>query len=569
MYNASAIILKISLFILTCSLLPGCENTEKDTAPIFNPTEEISTAAPPKKPNILLIVVDDLGYADLGVFGGEINTPTIDALANTGTLLTNFHAASVCSPTRSMLMSGTDNHLAGLGTMAEGLAPNQRGKPGYEGYLNFRVVSLPTLLRDANYHTYMAGKWHLGLEENISPYARGFERSFALLHGGGGHFNDLGIDIETKKALYREDKNLVDLPDDFYSTRSYTDKLIEYISSNHGDDKPFFAYLAYTAPHWPLQAPEESIAKYKGKYDAGYDVIHAQRIERMIELGLIPADAPIAPRLPSEPAWDELSDEQKKFEVRMMEIYAAMVDDIDVNIDRLLSYLKGIDELDNTFIFFMSDNGAESAPLHDWPVFGDLIKECCNNSYENMGKADSYLYYGQNWGRVSTGPFRAYKGYASEGGVRVPAFANYAGLVKKGATNKSYTSVMDVMPTLLELAAVQHPGEQYQGREILPMQGLSLLPIFDSSKDSIRDKDAWMGAEVFGRRSISQGDWKLLMMEPPWGSGEWQLYNLETDPAEQIDLAASEPERMKKMIEFWQQYEADNGLIKAEGGIQF
>jgi arylsulfatase A-like enzyme len=569
MYKISAIILKLSLFILTCSLLPGCDNNYKDTAPIFGPTEETIEATPLKKPNILLIVVDDLGYADLGIFGGEINTPTIDALASSGILLTNFHAASVCSPTRSMLLSGTDNHLAGLGTMAEGLAPNQKGKPGYEGYLNFRVVSLPTLLRDANYHTYMTGKWHLGLEESISPYARGFERSFALLHGGGGHFNDLGIDLETKKALYREDENLVDLPEDFYSTQTYTDKLIEYISSNHGDDQPFFAYLAYTAPHWPLQAPEASIAKYKGKYDAGYDVIHAQRIARMIDLGLIPADAPIAPRLPGEPTWEELSAEQKKIEARMMEIYAAMVDDLDVNINRLLSYLKDINELDNTFIFFMSDNGAESAPLHDWPVFGDWIKECCNNAYENMGKADSYLYYGQNWGRVSTGPFRAYKGYAAEGGVRVPAFANFSGLVKKGMTSESYTSVMDVMPTLLELAGAQHPGDQYQGREVLPMQGLSLLPILNSSQDSIRDKNAWMGAEVFGRRSITQDNWKLLMMEPPWGNGEWQLYNLTTDPAEQNDLSATEPERLKTMIEYWQQYESDNGLIEAEGGTVF
>ena len=569
MYKSSVFVLKLILLVLTCLLLPGCEKADTESAAIFDPTEEVSKPTSPKKPNILLIVVDDLGYADLGVFGGEINTPTIDALASGGTLLTNFHAASVCSPTRSMLLSGTDNHLAGLGTMAEGLAPNQKGKPGYEGYLNFRVVSLPTLLRDANYHTYMSGKWHLGYEEETSPSARGFERSFALLNGGGGHFNDMGIELTRQKALYREDSELVDLPEDFYSTRTYTDKLLDYISSNHGDDQPFFAYLAYTAPHWPLQAPEASIAKYKGKYDAGYDVIHAQRIARMKEKGLIPADAAIAPRLPGEPAWEELSAEQKKIQVRMMEIYAAMVDDVDVNINRLLSYLKDIEELDNTFIFFMSDNGAESAPLHDWPVFDDWIKECCNNSYENMGKADSYLYYGQNWGRVSTGPFRAYKGFASEGGVLVPAFANFSGLKSKSVTNSSYTSVMDVMPTLLELAGAQHPGNQYKGREVFPMQGVSLLPVLNADKDSVRDEEAWMGAELFGRRSIAQGKWKLLMMEPPWGTGEWQLYNLAIDPAEQNDLSATEPDRVKTMIEYWQQYESNNGLIKAEGGTQF
>lgn len=282
------IILRLTVTTLACLLLVSCGEPDidpvADVDTIENPNHVVSSG----KPNILLIVVDDLGYADLGIFGGEINTPTIDSLASTGILLTNFHSSSVCSPTRSMLLSGTDNHLAGLGNMAEALAPNQKGKPGYEGYLNFRIVTVASLLKDANYHTYMTGKWHLGLEEETSPSARGFERSFVLLHGGGGHFNDLGIDIDNKKALYREDKRLVDLPSDFYSTRFYTDKLMEYISSNHGDEQPFFAYLAYTAPHWPLQAPDESIKKYKGIYDAGYDVIHNQRIERMKDKKLIP-----------------------------------------------------------------------------------------------------------------------------------------------------------------------------------------------------------------------------------------------------------------------------------------
>jgi arylsulfatase len=569
MHNASVSIIKLTLATLTCLLLLSCDKTDTESAPKVTPIEKAVQTAPAKRPNILLIVADDLGYTDLGVYGGEINTPTLDSLASNGTLLTNFHSGAVCSPTRSMLLSGTDNHLAGIGNMLEAMAVNQLGEPGYEGYLNFRVVSLPTLLKDANYHTYMAGKWHLGLKEETSPLARGFERSFALLNGGGGHFDDMGIEMTRKIVPYREDGVLVALPDDFYSTRTYTDKLIEYISSNQGDGQPFFAYLAYTAPHWPLQAPDASIAKYKGKYDEGYDVIHAQRIARMKDKGLLADNATIAPRLPGEPAWEELSPEQKLRGARMMEIYAAMVDDLDVNVKRVLDHLKEIDELDNTFIFFMSDNGAESSPLHNWPVFGDWIKECCDNSYENMGKPNSYLYYGQNWGRVSSGPFRAYKGYTSEGGIRVPAFANYIGLKDKGVTNTSFTSVKDVMPTLLELAGVQHPGKNYKGRDILPMQGASLLPMLKSETQSVHSEDDWMGWEAFGRQSITQGDWKLLMMEKPWGTGEWQLYNLKNDPAEQNDLSAVEQDRLNTMIEFWKQYESENGVIRAEGGEVF
>ena len=263
-------ILQLIVTTLTYLLLVSCDTPDLEPVSSVTNIDGSNNIVSPGQPNILLIVVDDLGYADLGIFGSEINTPTIASLASTGVLLTNFHSSSVCSPTRSMLLSGTDNHLAGLGNMAEALAPNQKGNPGYEGYLNSRVVTMASFLNDANYHTYMTGKWHLGLEEETSPSARGFERSFALLHGGGGHFNDLGIDIENKKALYREDKALVDLPSNFYSTLTYTDKLMEYISSNHGDKPPFFAYLAFSAPHWPLQAPDDSIAKYKGKYDAGY-----------------------------------------------------------------------------------------------------------------------------------------------------------------------------------------------------------------------------------------------------------------------------------------------------------
>ena len=298
------------------------------------------------------------------------------------------------------------------------------------------------------------------------------------------------------------------------------------------------------------------------------DVIHQQRIECMKEKGLIPLNTEASPRLPGEPAWDELSDEQKKIEARKMEIYAAMIDDVDVNIERLLDYLKDINELDNTFIFFMSDNGAEGAPLDDCPVFGDWMKECCNNSYENLGKPDSYVFYGQNWGRVSTGPFRMYKGFTSEGGILVPAFANYPKL-KNGGINKNFTSVMDVMPTLLDIANVQHPGTESKGRKVYSMKGVSLLPVLKGDRNRAHSEDTWMGWEVLGRRAITQDDWKLLFMGPPEGNGKWQLYNLRSDPAELNDLSTREPDRLNMMIKLWEQYATGNGIVPAEGGTVF
>ena len=547
-------------YLLPSLLLPaGCDS---DGQP-----DPLSRKDP--RPNILLIIADDLGYTDLGVYGGEIDTPYLNQLARSGVMFTNFHAAAVCSPTRSMLLSGTDNHIAGLGNMYEAMAPNQSGQPGYEGYLNFRVVSLAALLRDAGYHTYMTGKWHLGREKQQSPAARGFEKSFVLTHGGGGHFDDLGISMDDQVAEYRKNGEPVELPQGFYSTEFYTSELMRYIDADKNDDKPFFAYLAYTAPHWPLQAPDASIARQNGAYDEGYDVIHERRIKQLTAKGILKEGVQIAPRLPGEPAWDELDEDEKKIEARKMEIYAAMVEDMDSQIGRLLERLEQSGELDNTFIFFMSDNGAEGAPLDNWPVFGDWMEQCCDNSYGNMGKPDSYVFYGQNWGRVSTGPFRAYKGFTSQGGILVPAIASYPGYVEQGKVHHDFVSVLDIMPTLLELAGTDHPGTNYQGRQIYPLEGKSMTAMLKGNSDRVHAQDDWMAWEIFERRTVIQNEWKLLMMEQPWGTGDWQLYNLEADPAEQFDLTAEHPELVERMSGYWEQYQSEVGVIPMQGGTRF
>ena len=549
--------IKITVFasILAITLLCSALPIQSAMAMSKTPSEK-------QRPNILLIVADDLGYTDLGSFGGEIDTPNLDKLADNGLKLTSFYVAPTCSPTRAMLMSGADSHVAGLGNMAEELAPNQKGQLGYEGYLNKRVAALPELLRDAGYKTYMTGKWHLGKEVSNSPAARGFDRSYAPLEGGAGHFNSLPI-VGPGKARYREDGRLVDdLPENFYSTRFYVDKMIDYLKTNKDDGRPFFAYLAFSAPHWPLQAPESSIRKYQGRYDSGYDVLYERRIKGLQARGMMPDNAQGQPRLDGEKAWDDLTRQEQKTEARKMEIYAAMVDDIDVHTGRLLGYLDSIDQLNNTLIVFLSDNGAEGHHLEDgWPALQQWVVECCDNSYLNMGKANSYIWYGPNWARAGSGPFRLFKGFTSEGGIRVPAFIHYSGFKRQGEVSDAVVSVRDVMPTLLDIAAIRHPGATYKGRQLEPMTGKSLLPLLQGQSATVHDKNAVLGWELFAKRAIRQGDWKITLQAKPYGSGEWQLYNLKTDPSEQKNLAAKAPGKLRSMERLWEQYARKNGVI--------
>lgn len=518
--------------------------------------------------NILLIVADDLGYADLGVYGSEISTPTLDALAESGVQLTNFHADQSCSPSRARLMSGTDNHLAGLGAVL-GLGSPNEGKPGYEGYLNSSVVTLPELLADAGYHTYMTGKWHLGFEPEQSPSARGFEKTFALLGGGAHHFTNMSVygpDFAgTETARYRANGEMTEVPENFYSTRFFTEKMIEFIESQRATGKPFFAYLAYTAPHWPLQAPEESIAKYRGRYNAGYDVLHEERIARIKELGLIDQDALHHPRHPDVPVWETLSDEEKKVEARKMEIYAAMVDDMDRYVAHFLDYLKDIGEYENTLIVFMSDNGPEPRNrLHG--LLLDWYNECCDHSYENMGKPDSWVIYGPPWARAGAGHLRDAKFFVSEGGVRVPAIVHHPLIQNPGTRNDGFTTIMDLLPTFLDVAETEHPGTEYKGRAVLPLKGESLWPALTGVADSFHGEDYFAGWETSGRGAVIQGDWKLLLEAPPFGNYDFQLYNISEDPGEVNDLAEVHPEKYEEMIQLWLRYRDENGVIPVEPG---
>ena len=552
-----------AIFItLVCCCLAACSGPDSDTS-----------GRADSRPNVLLIVVDDVAFNDLSLFGSEIRTPNIDALAREGVFLTNFHVAPNCSPTRAMLFSGTDSHNAGLGNMAEDLSPNQAGNPGYEGYLNFQVAALSELFLDAGYNTYMTGKWHLGLTQETSPAARGFEKSFALLPGGAGAFANMLPIVGPGKAPYREDGvNVEELPEDFYSTRFYTERMIEYIGDGLDDGKPFFAYLAHSSPHWPLQAPQESIARYQGVYDDGYDALLDRRLQNMKARGLVAADVEPFPRLLDEKPWDELGAEEQRYQAKIMEIYAAMVDDVDVYIGRIVDYLKEIGAYENTVIFFMSDNGPEGHAMQlTFVEVAEWADECCDNSYGNIGNADSYVWLGPNWGQAGNTPLRMFKGYPSQGGVRAPAFFHYPRAMQSGVMNDSITTVKDVMPTLLELAGIEHPGAgPYQGREVLAMQGRSVMPILTGAGETIREPGDYMGWELFGKQAIRQGDWKILYIPsipsrdvrlPVLKPGQWQLYNLADDPTESNDLAASNPGKLKEMLALWEHYTTENNFI--------
>jgi arylsulfatase len=526
---------------------------------LWSCTGEQQTSGPP---NILLIVADDMGYSDVGSFGGEIATPTLDRLAEEGLRLSNFHVLPSCSPTRSVLLSGTDNHVAGIGTMGEFVTPEMEGHSGYEGYLNFQVAALPEVLRAGGYHTYMAGKWHLGLEEETIPYARGFEETFILAPGGGSHWNDRKPVSPPETMIYRRNgKPVEELPEDFYSTKYYTDIMLEWIEQNKGDGKPFFAYLAYTAPHDPLHAPKEYIDKYKGKYDRGWDVLREERLQRLKELGIIPKDAQPFPRLPSVKAWEEMPIEEQEEAARDMEVYAAMIDYMDEQIERVFDYLREIDEYDNTMVIFFSDNGANGHPRTAYPGQTDEYLSSFDNSLPNRGLKNSYIDMGPGWAQAAMTPSRMFKAFTAEGGIRTPFIVKLPGAMPNAGTmNQSFFHVRDIMPTILDVAGIVHSPE-IDGRQVVPMQGRSVLDLLEGEVEAPYAEASQVGYELFGMKAFFDGDWKILWMPPPFGPGDWQLFNLRDDPGEMEDLSDQFPDRLAEMIARWGQYKDANGVL--------
>ncbi|KAL1713554.1 alkaline-phosphatase-like protein [Schizophyllum commune] len=552
-----------------------------------------------KRPNFLVIVADDLGYSDIGCYGSEIRTPNLDKLASAGVRFTDFHAAAACSPTRAMLMTGTDHHIAGLGNLIEwtnisgqndpeGVSTSQntapqRGMPGYEGYLNERVATLPEVLRDGGYETLMAGKWHLGLTKERSPKARGFERSFAHLPACSNHYafepqlegqDETPVFMEASFiALHMEDGEYVrKLPDGWYSTIGYGEKMLQYLKDRveRKEERPFFAYLPFTATHWPLQAPQEDIKKYRGVYDDGPDALRLKRLEGLKKQGLIEPDVEPHPVIaPEVKEWSDMTPQEKALSSRSMEVFAGMVDRIDQVCGKIFDYLKEIGEFDNTFICFMSDNGAEGAAYEAYPIVKghmmDHLAKYYNNSLDNLGNFDSFIWYGPRWAQASTAPSRLFKAYTTEGGIRVPMVAKWPTSTQAAAQASGIThnfgTVMDIAPTLIEMAGLKHPAPSYQGREIVRMRGKSMLPWVKGAAQATHAQDFINGWETCGRAACRQGDWKIVFIPKPKGPERWQLYNLREDPGEIHDLAEARPDKMAELLKLWDQYVLETGVI--------
>ena len=520
-------------------------------------------ANPAGKPNILLIVADDLGYSDIGPFGSEISTPTLDNLARDGLMLTNFHVLPSCSPTRSVLLSGVDNHQAGLGTMGELRTPEMEGHSGYEGYLNFEVAALPEVLKAEGYRTYMVGKWHLGSDVETSPHARGFEETFTLAPGGGSHWSDRRPLSPPQTMIYRRNGQIVNsLPDDFYSTKDYTDYLLNWMKEDQRDGKPFFAYLSYTAPHDPLHAPKDYIEKYRGTYDDGWDALREQRLERLKTLGIVPETTDAFPRLGNVEAWNDMPAETRQERARDMEVYAAMIDYMDGQIARVIDHLKETGEYDNTLILFFSDNGANGAPPTAYPGNADgTYLSTFDNSLENRGLVNSFIEPGPGWAQVSMSPFRMFKAFTSEGGIRSPSLVKLPGNVENAGTmNHAFFHVRDIMPTLLDAAGIQMPGE-IGGREVLPLQGDSVLELFAGKTHMAYAGADDVGYELFGLKAYFSGHWKILWMPKPFGKSEWELFDLKSDPAEEDDLSKIHPDQLQMMIARWENYKIANNIL--------
>ena len=494
-------------------------------------------------------------------------------LAYAGLRLHGFHTAPTCSPTRAMLLTGTDHHIAGLGTMAETMTGELRGRPGHEGYLNDSVVTLAELLRDGGYQTLMSGKWHLGLTADRVPAARGFERSYALLPGAANHYGyEPQADVkpgllQSTPSLYAEDRDFVAPPQGFYSSDTFTDRLIGYLEARDRG-RPFFAYLAYSAPHWPLQAPADIVAHYRGRYAAGPEALRLARLERVKRLGLAPANAEPDPMVGGRP-WEELTEAERSLAARTMEVYAGMVERMDWNVGRVIDHLTRTGDLDNTFILFMSDNGAAGELLEAMPFFGpnlqEFIAEHYDNSLDNIGRANSYVWYGPRWAQAATAPSRLYKGFTAQGGIRVCAFIRYPPLARQGEIGAALTTVMDVAPTVLDLAGAAHPGTQYRGRAVAPLRGRSLLPYLELRRDTAHGPEEAIGWELFGCRAIRQGDWKAVFIPVRAGPGVWQLYDLAADPGETNDLAGTHAARLAALLAAWERYVAETGVVLERG----
>lgn len=488
------------------------------------------------KPNIVLILVDDMGYSDIGCYGGEIPTPNIDQLAANGVRFKQFYNTSRSCPTRASLLTGLYQHQTGVGMMStESGASFDFGVEGYRGFLNKNCVTIAEVLKESGYHTYMTGKWHLGSDVHEKrPLQRGFDRFYGNYNGAFSYFDPKG-----DRPLVDHD-SIIRAPKGFYSTDMFTEKAIEFIKSGK-DDKPFFLYLAYNAPHWPLHAKDEDIQKFIGKYMAGWDNLRQQRLKRQIKMGLFDKSVKLTPRDERVRSWELVSQDQKVKSDYRMAVYAAQIYAVDYNIGKLVEYLKKTKQLNNTLIMFLSDNGACGEPYTE---FGGGQQSEINNP-DKWGS----ISYGLGWANLSNTPYKLYKNNASEGGIRTPFIAHWPKKIKKYKAEfiDAKGHLINIMPTIIEVSGATYPSS-YHGKKILPLEGKSLLTTFLTGKPV---KDDYLFFEHSYNRAVIKGDWKAVSRI---GTDSWFLYHLKNDITEQNNVADQYPEIVTDMAARWEEW---------------
>ncbi|WP_407873938.1 arylsulfatase [Qipengyuania nanhaisediminis] len=552
----------LCLGIAVAGTLGGSFRADAEEAP---PQQLLAKAS---RPNIVFILADDLGYSDLAPYGSEISTPNLSALADQGVVFTNYHTGANCAPSRAMLLTGVDSHLAGVPNIPEMIAPEQRAQPNYQGVLGDDVVTVATLLEDAGYNTYMAGKWHMGMEPDKLPSRRGFQRTVAMMDSGADNWEQRPYLPIYDQANWFADGERFTLPDDFYSSRFLVDSMIEFIDSGSQDGEPFFAYLPFMAVHTPVQAPQEFIDRYMGVYDTGWDDLREQRLERAAALGILPADTPMV-RMETTDDWDALSEEDRSYQAKRMAVYAGMIEAMDFHIGRLIDHLKQTGQYDNTIFIVTSDNGSEASGPADPRGFPQRLGPAnlgYNLDYETLGLKGSFSTIGPSFASASASPLAYYKFYAGEGGMRVPLIISGEPVGPQLRMTRTFAWATDITPTILSLTGVSQPAERYAGRPVQPITGRDLTPVISGASDRAYGPDDWVGYELTDHGVLFQGDYKLVVNQPPIGDGQWRLFNIATDPGETVDLAASEPQRFQRMLANYEQYRRDNKVVPVPEG---
>jgi arylsulfatase A-like enzyme len=510
------------------------------------------------RPNIVMIVIDDAALMDLGAYGGEARTPNIDRLAARGTLFTRYRTSPLCAPSRAMLLTGLDNHLTGVATIPEILPAELEGKPGYSLSLEPGVTTIAARLKEAGYRTYITGKWHLGHGQGDLPDGHGFDRSFVLDASGADNWEQKPYMPYYTSADWFEDGRPVRLPKPFYSSTFIVDQMVSYLAADQNEEAPFFAYLAFLAIHIPVQAPAEVTARYEGAFDAGWDVMRQARFERAKALGLIPESAGLAPAPASLRPWDGLSAKDRALYAKSMAVQAAMLETMDTEIGRLITELETNGQFENTIFVVTSDNGPEPTHPIGEPGFTQwMALNGYDHNLETLGERGSMVFIGPEWAFATASPSDLFKFYTTEGGLRVPLIMAGPG-VPSGARRDGMAFVTDITPTLLDLVGVESPADAFSGRSLTGLLSAEQVPAY-GPQDPV-------GIEVSGNAALYKGDWKLVRNRPPWGDGQWKLFNLATDPGETQDLAEQEPDRLTAMKADYAAFEARNGVLPmAEG----